>query len=60
MPAILKEIAQARGAGRRVLVLVPEQFTLLTERKSWRPGFAGLMDMGFSCFHPPSCGGERV
>ena len=32
-PLMLREIAQARQAGKRVLVLVPEQFTLLMERE---------------------------
>lgn len=30
-PLILQEIAQARQAGQRVFLLVPEQFTLLME-----------------------------
>lgn len=32
-PLMLREITQARQAGKRVLVLVPEQFTLLMERE---------------------------
>ena len=32
-PLILQEIAQARQAGQRVFLLVPEQFTLLMERE---------------------------
>lgn len=46
MPVILKEIAQARDAGRRALVLVPEQFTLLTERDIMDGlNLPGLMDI---------------
>ena len=32
-PLILQEIAQARQAGQRIFLLVPEQFTLLMERE---------------------------
>ena len=43
---MLREIAQARQAGKRVLVLVPEQFTLLMEREIMDGlHLPGLMDV---------------
>ena len=45
-PLLLQEIAQARQAGKRVLVLVPEQFTLLMERRIMEGlNLPGLMDI---------------
>ena len=45
-PLMLREIAQARQAGKRVLVLVPEQFTLLMEREIMDGlHLPGLMDV---------------
>lgn len=46
MPLLLQEIAQARQAGKRALVLVPEQFTLLMEREIMDGlRLPGLMDI---------------
>lgn len=45
-PLMLREIAQAWQAGKRVLVLVPEQFTLLMEREIMDGlHLPGLMDV---------------
>ena len=49
-PLMLREIAQARQAGKRVLVLVPEQFTLLMEREIMDGlHLPGLMDVEVLC-----------
>ena len=54
-PLMLREIAQARQAGKRVLVLVPEQFTLLMEREIMDGlHLPGLMDIDCLLYTSPS------